>query len=404
MIKQLSLISLMISCLLFSEVTLGQVKVSDIDLSFQYDVNSGIVGKMISSKQDSSAILLINFSAPLDSLKKYSLSYSLVNNIDENITTRIELNGLSSYFQFEDENGSQFGLKANVGNSKYLILWLSDTIKNIRYPYIKLLTRHFQSEDILLQYLHLNAAIFQSYLPVNSNIRVVSLSKWLNSIQVDFYDYNFKPAMPPMSQTKDSLASTFSVDKSFMLTSNDSLLLSETGLYYFHLGESQLGRSVIIRDKQYPKVSKIDRLVQSLRYLATEEEYQKMSSSFKKKDMFDEFWLNNTKSEAKARRSIKEYYTRVKDANLLFTTYKEGWKTDMGMIYILFGPPSKVYVKKSGIMWIYSKTFELPRVSFFFTNLNTAFTDQHFVLERKPEYQNLWFRTVDLWRSGKKDF
>ena len=36
--------------------------------------------------------------------------------------------------------------------------------------------------------------------------------------------------------------------------------------------------------------------------------------------------------------------------------------------------------------------------------MNTAFTDQHFVLERKSEHQNLWFRTVDLWRSGKKDF
>jgi len=230
------------------------------------------------------------------------------------------------------------------------------------------------------------------------------MSKWRNSIQADFYDFHFKPAMPPMSQTKDSVTSTFSIDKSFTLTSNDSLLLSETGLYYFHLGESQLGQSIIIRDKQYPKVSKLDKLVESLRYLATEEEYQKMSTSFNKKTLFDEFWLNNTKSEPKARRAIKEYYKRTKEANLLFTTFKEGWKTDMGMIYILFGSPSKVFVKDDGIIWVYSKTFELPRVSFFFRHMNTAFTDQHFVLERSPEYQNLWFRTVDLWRSGKKDF
>jgi GWxTD domain-containing protein len=212
------------------------------------------------------------------------------------------------------------------------------------------------------------------------------------------------PAKPPMSQTADSLASTFKVDKSFMLNSNDSILLSENGLYYFHLGESQLGQSVIIRDKQYPKVGKIDKLIESLRYLATEEEYMKMSSSFNKKELFDEFWLNNTKSETKAKRAIKEYYTRVKNANLLFTTYKEGWKTDMGMIYITYGPPPKVFEKDEGVMWIYNKTFELPRVAFFFKHVNTAFSDQHFVLERKLEYQNLWFRTVDLWRSGKKDF
>lgn len=385
-------------------MALGQNKVSNIDLSFQYDIESGIRGKIISSKQDTLAILRINFSAPFDSLKRYTLSYSLINSIDEEITTRIQLKSLSSYFQFEDKNGSQYGLKAKVGNSKYMILWLYDSVKKTRYPYIKLLTRHFQSEDILLQQKNLNAAIFQNYLPINSNIRVVSMSKWLNSIQGDYYDYHFMPAKPPMSQTKDSLAFTFKVDKSFMLNSNDSILLSEKGLYYFHLGESQLGQSIIIRDKQYPKVNQIDKLVESLRYLTTEEEFIKMSSSFNKKKLFDEFWLNNTKSEVKARQTIKEYYKRVKNANLLFTTYKEGWKTDMGMIYIIYGPPPKVFVRDAGIMWIYNKTFELPRVSFFFNHMNTAFTDQHFVLERKLEYQNLWFRAVDLWRSGKKDF
>ena len=404
MIKQITIIILVIFTLCEGNRALGQTKVSNIDLSFQYNLESGIRGKIISSKQDSTAILRINFSVPLDSLKKYTLSYSLVNSIDEEITTRRQLNSLASYFQFEDENGSQYGLKTIVGNSKYLILWLSDTLKKTRYPYIKLLTRHFQSEDILLQQKQINAAIFQTYLPVNSNIRVISMSKWLNSIQADFYDYHFKPAMPPMSGTKDSMEFIFKVDRSFMLNSNDSILLSERGLYYFHLGESQLGQSIIIRDKKYPKVSEIEKLVESLRYLATEDEFIKMSSSFNKKELFDEFWLNNTKSEEKARQAIKEYYKRVKNANILFTTYKEGWKTDMGMIYIIYGPPPKVFVRGEGVMWIYNKTFELPRISFFFNRMNTAFTDQHFVLERKLEYQNLWFRTIDLWRTGKKDF
>ena len=405
MIKKLSIfILVIISLLVGSNSVLGQNKVSNIDFSFQFNIDSGLRGKIISSKQDSTAVLHINFNAPLDSMRKYLVSYSLINSIDEEITSLIRLNNLSTYFQFENEKGSQYGLKANVGEAKYLVLWLSDTVRNRIYPYVKLLTRHYQSEDILLQLKNINAPIFQSYLPINSTIRVVSMSKYIKSIQADYYDYNFRPALPPMAKTTDSLASTFSVDKSFMLTSHDSLLLSETGLYYFHLGESQLGQSLIIRNKQYPKVSQVDKLVESLRYLATEEEYLKISSSFNKKELFEEFWLNNTKSEAKARRAIKEYYKRVKEANELFTTYKEGWKTDMGMIYIIYGAPPKVFFRDDGIMWIYHKTFELPRVAYFFKYINTAFTDQHFVLERDPEFQNLWFRTVDLWRLGKKDF
>jgi len=402
--KFFSLITLFYLLHGFTDHTLAQTKVSNIDLSFQYNVDSGIRGKMISSKKDSTAVLRINFSAPLDSLTKYSLSYSLVNSLDETIATRIQLKGLASYYLFEDENGSQYGLNVIVRDSKYLILWLSDTVSKTMFPYIKLLTRHYQSEDILLLQKHLNAAIFESYVPLNTSIRVVSMSKWLNSIQADFYDFHFLPAKPPMTLAKDSLTIAFNKDKSFRLESNDSIQLSEAGLYYFHLDDSQLGQSLLVRDAQFPKISKMESLIESLRYLATEEEYMKMTSSFNKKEMFDEFWLNNTKSEAKARRAIKEYYTRVKNANLLFTTYKDGWKTDMGMIYIIYGPPGKVFIKDSGIMWIYNKTYELPRVSFFFKHMNTAFTDQHYVLERKLEFQNLWFRTIDLWRSGKKDF
>jgi hypothetical protein len=101
---------------------------------------------------------------------------------------------------------------------------------------------------------------------------------------------------------------------------------------------------------------------------------------------------------------VRMYYDRVEAANYLFTNFEEGWKSDMGLIYIIYGPPTRVFIKESGIMWIYNKTFELPRVSFFFNHVNTAFTDKHYVLERKLEFQNLWFRTIDLWRSGKKDF
>ena len=37
-----------------------------------------------------------------------------------------------------------------------------------------------------------------------------------------------------------------------------------------------------------------------------------------------------------------EYYRRVAYADEQFKNYVEGWRTDMGMIYILLGPPSNV--------------------------------------------------------------
>ncbi len=74
------------------------------------------------------------------------------------------------------------------------------------------------------------------------------------------------------------------------------------------------------------------------------------------------------------------------------------------MIFIVFGPPTFVFIRDNTEMWIYEKTFELPRLAFTFNRIDTAFTDKHYVLQRDAEYQNLWYRVVDLWRRGKKEF
>ena len=48
-------------------------------------------------------------------------------------------------------------------------------------------------------------------------------------------------------------------------------------------------------------------------------------------------WLTKTKAleNIKFGDSVEE----IEEANKQFSNYKEGWKTDMGMMYILFGPP-----------------------------------------------------------------
>jgi GWxTD domain-containing protein len=403
MIKKINPILLLSFVFLINHELWAQTKITNFDLGFQYNLTSAIRGKIISVKEDSMALIYMNLNQPSDSLKKFKISYSLANGLEEDVKKVVQLKNIYSFFQYQNDFGSQYGLRANVGDAKYFILWLTDTAKMITYPIVKSLKRNPEQAKILLEHKNINVSLFRTYIPVGTSIRVNSfLSN--KSIKADYYDYHFLPAKPPMTNRRDSVKSPLVVDKSMTLNSHDSITLSEIGLYYFHLEGSKVGHSIIVRDNKYPKFGSIDRLVEGLRYLATEEEYLKMTTSFNKKELFDEFWLNNTKSEAKARRTIKEYYKRVREANELFTNYKEGWKTDMGMIYVLFGPPSKVFIRTDGLMWIYNKTFELPRVAFLFKQVNTAFTEDHYTLERKAEFQNLWFRTVDLWRTGKKEF
>ena len=60
------------------------------------------------------------------------------------------------------------------------------------------------------------------------------------------------------------------------------------------------------------------------------------------KETIDAFWLRNMDNAQQAQQVIELYYSRVEQANLQFSNFKDGWKTDMGFVYIMFGPPMYV--------------------------------------------------------------
>ena len=83
-----------------------------------------------------------------------------------------------------------------------------------------------------------------------------------------------------------------------------------------------------------------------LRYIATDDEIDKMmklKSEDLKREKLSLFWKeldptpNTVYNEA-----MNEYYQRIKYANEQFKSYTEGWLTDMGMVYVVLGPPNQV--------------------------------------------------------------
>lgn len=87
-------------------------------------------------------------------------------------------------------------------------------------------------------------------------------------------------------------------------------------------------------------------LINQLLYIATGEELNKIKNAPTdelKEKYFIEFWRskdpspNTTKNEL-----LMEYYKRVNIANERYSHYVDGWKTDMGMVYIIFGEPSNI--------------------------------------------------------------
>ena len=85
--------------------------------------------------------------------------------------------------------------------------------------------------------------------------------------------------------------------------------------------------------------------VDALKLIATEEEFDQMSafSSDKSRKAFQAFWYKRNPDTTRAYNSVMaEYYRRVDESIKRFsvTNEKDGYRTDRGRIYILFGAPS----------------------------------------------------------------
>lgn len=165
-------------------------------------------------------------------------------------------------------------------------------------------------------------------------------------------------------------------------------------------------RDFSVKSKNYPNLKTAEELARPLAYLMDKDEYEellKISDSDSLKQEIDRFWLKNIGNKNEATSVIQKYYQRVEEANKQFATFKEGWKTDTGMIYILFGPPWYVDSSVNRLRWSYSYNTTNPEFNFIFTKPklnNEYYPFDHFVLERSTQYFNLQYQQKELWLTG----
>lgn len=234
---------------------------------------------------------------------------------------------------------------------------------------------------------------------VQSYVRPANYQSSQN-LTVFYYTHDFEVALPPMS-VGEMPAKSLSIDSIFQWPQFDFQNLNKEGLYYFQKDTStQVGKAIIVTDKYFPEPATIDQLIEPLIYITTKSEKEQLDRVQNKKD-FDQFWLDLTDSPERARKIIREYYSRVEFANMHFTNYKAGWKTDPGMIFIIFGAPSEVIKQNKKETWVYLQNSRLPKLKFEFIKSNNVFSSSQYTLLRKKDYDNVWFRAVDLWRKSR---
>ena len=145
----------------------------------------------------------------------------------------------------------------------------------------------------------------------------------------------------------------------------------------------------------------------ALVYIARKHELEHIQAAEtpgEKKRRFDAFWGALIPEQNRAANLLKLYYSRIEEANRLYTTYKEGWKTDRGMIYILFGSPLYVDSQLEYELWRYNYDERDLIGSFAFTRRRLYASGglfEAYLLEREPSYEAGWRRALRRWRRGE---
>lgn len=216
--------------------------------------------------------------------------------------------------------------------------------------------------------------------------------------QAYLYKDDFPPAIPPMVVDENVVAEGLSIKKTIAFTRG--MTLNEANHLYYIQNDtsSEKGVSILSHPEYYPRTKKIEELIEKLKYICTGDEFEELNASEDKKLAFNNFWLSHIDDKKLASSTIKKYFRSVKFANALFSDYKSGWKTDRGMIYIVFGPPEIVTQKDEAEIWEY-KTFD-GDIKFTFAKTRNLFVQYHYTLVREKSLNKAWFTAVQKWRTG----
>ena len=132
------------------------------------------------------------------------------------------------------------------------------------------------------------------------------------------------------------------------------------GEYYFDIQSSLIGlradsisikpvtvkKHILVRWRAMPvTITDLDAAIDQMLYAAdmdTIEVFRGLPQEEKSKRFFAFWQRRDPTPNTEQNELMEEYYRRVDYANKNFAVYMEGWRTDRGMIYIIFGPPANI--------------------------------------------------------------
>jgi GWxTD domain-containing protein len=296
-------------------------------------------------------------------------------------------------------------IKANFGNEYSFKIEVNDVLRNnfsVSYRIVDKTSRYKEQNFNLLSAVN-NYPAFSNSFATGEFFKLRFNQPGYDSVLVEYYSLDRTLPRPAFSSVPEIPLKEFP-DTSYIYPFNDTIIyeLPHSGIYHFKVKfESPDGLTLFNFGENFPKIKSPDDLLGPLVYLTTSAEFRDLRMESNRKYAIDKFWLGLNSDLDLSKELIRVYYNRVLYANLYFTSYKEGWKTDRGMIYIIYGPPKMLEKDCNFEKWIYFSRKGSQTIDFVFNRKENKFTNYDFQLERNVNSSSYWREAIQSWRKGK---
>jgi GWxTD domain-containing protein len=255
--------------------------------------------------------------------------------------------------------------------------------------------------------------LFSPVLRIDEYVNLIYSRGHIDSLFISFYK-PFREVPDPPSMLLPEKTLDYDPQQVVAIPYSDTLpiMFPKEGIYLCSVDRNvKEGFTFLNLGSAYPRVTAPETMIEPLVYLASQDEMTEMKSAVKPKAALDDFWIKCGGNVDKARELIRIFYTRVLYSNYYFTSFKEGWRSERGMIYIIYGPPDKVYKTSEGESWGYKKpvikskwggrfTVSDTYLFFNFKRRENPFSDNDFYLSRSETLITFWDKAIASWRKG----
>ncbi|NTW23946.1 MAG: GWxTD domain-containing protein [Lentimicrobium sp.] len=291
--------------------------------------------------------------------------------------------------------------KANTGKNYIVRVTLTDFNTQSAVSRIIELPKAQQGQqaDFLLTDIN-NRPLFRDYISRIEMVKIRSRQAFDSTFQLKFYKFSEKEAAAspfdfPADFRPEEPEFIKNIVVRFQGNSSEPFNLNDEGIYFS--GSDENGFRIFRFYDGYPQVGNAGKMRDALRYISTDNEYYDLLQ-LPPKAAVDKFWIELAGNSERALTLIKRYYARVEEANQLFSLLDEGWKSDRGMIYIVFGSPGFVYRNSEHEEWTYGEPGNPLSVKFYFHIFENSPGVKDYRLIRSEEYRRPWHLAVSNWR------